>query len=245
MTDQPVEIINGEKLMDLLRYLIDSRHLCKISIANTPFCWITLLSGIEKEGDSHYLLIDGVPGFEQAFSPSKDREVILEYMDSGGILCHFNARVLKTIPNPKMIWVKCPEAIHRVQRRTFYRLKAQGGAEITFRISPEKEEKAKVLDYSLGGVAFLTNRPLTLKKHDQLKDLYLKIPEGKEWFTVPVPLAVVRRADSLAQPRSFLYALEFLQMDDTSRKKLARHIFEKQRLLLRKFGKKLDSPNPF
>ena len=218
MTDQPIEIIRGEKVTDLLRYLIDSRHLCKIMIPNTPFCWITLLSGIRKEGNSNSLLIDGVPGFEPAFAHAKDREVALEYMDSGGVLCHFNARVFKTTPDPKMIWAECPEIINRVQRRTFFRLKALGGTEITFRASPEKEERAKVIDYSLSGVAFLTTRPLTLKVNDSLEDLCLKIPEKGDWFSIPIPLAVVRRVDFTAQPRSFLYGLEFLQMTADARK---------------------------
>jgi len=204
-----------------------------------------MLTGIRKEGDSNSLLIDGVPGFEPAFAPSKDREVVLEYMDSGGALCHFNARVLKTTRDPSVIWAKCPEVIHRVQRRRFYRLKALGGTEITFRTSPLKEEKAKVIDYSLAGVAFFTTRPLALKVNDRLEDLSLKIPEKGDQLTVPIPFAVVRRVDSTGQPRSFLYALEFLQMAEDARKNLARHIFEKQRLLLRKIGKNLASSNPF
>jgi c-di-GMP-binding flagellar brake protein YcgR len=170
MTDQPAETINGEKLTSLLRYLIDSRHLCKIMIPNSSYCWITLLSGIQKEGPSNSLLIDGVPGFEQALSQSKGREVVLEYVDSGRVLCHFSARVLKTDLNLKMIWVEYPEVIYRVQRRTFYRLKAPARTEMTFRSSPEKEERAEVLDYSLGGVAILVPRPFTLNANDQLKD---------------------------------------------------------------------------
>ncbi len=243
MTNQPAEIISGEKARELLRYLIDSRHLCKIRIPNTPYCWITLLSDIKKEEHSQSLLIDGVPGFGEALSHSKNREVTLEYMDRGGVLCYFNARVGKILP--KMIWVECPGVIYRVQRRTFYRLKAPGGTEIFFPIAPDKEERAEVRDYSLAGVAFLTRRPLPLKTGDQIKDLSLKIPEDKDRLIIPIPLAVVRRVDSQAQPGAFLYALEFLQMLDTTRKRLARHIFEKQRLLLRKFGKNLSLPNPF
>ena len=241
MTNQPAEIISGAKVTELLRYLIDSRRMFKIQIPDTPYCWITLLSGIKKDEHSNSLLIDGVPGFKEALSLSKDREVRLEYMDPGGILCYFDARVGKIFP--KMIWVECPEVIYRIQRRKFFRLKAQGGTEIVFRVAPEKEERAKVRDYSLGGLAFLTERPFPLKMNDQLKDLCLRIPEEGNWLTVPIPLAVVRRIGS--QPGRFSYALEFLQMSDTTRERLTRHIFEKERLLLRKFGKNLPFPNPF
>ena len=241
MTNQPSEIINGEKATELLRYLIDSRRLCKIRIPNTPYCWITLLSDIRREEHSNFLLIDGVPGFEKALSHSKNREVTLEYKDRGGIACHFSVRVSKIFP--KMIWVESPGIIYRVQRRKFYRLEAQGETEIVFRVPPETEERAKVRDYSLGGVAFSTARPLPLKTNDQLEDLCLRIPEEGDWLTIPIPLAVVRRVDS--QPGTFLYAAEFLEMSDTTRKQLARHIFERQRLLLRKLGKNLSFPSPF
>jgi len=241
MTNPDAEIISGEKAIELLRFLIRSRRLCKIRIPNTPYCWITLLSDIKKEDHSNQLLVDGVPGFEQALSPFKDREITIEYMDPGGILCYFEARVGKILP--KMIWVECPEAIYRVQRRKFYRLKAQGGTEIAFRVTPEREDRAKVSDYSLGGLAFLTEKPLSLKVNEQIKELSLKIPEAGNWLTVSIPLAAVRRIDS--QSGTFFYALEFLQMTDAARERLTRHIFEKQRLLLRKFGEKLSFPNPF
>jgi c-di-GMP-binding flagellar brake protein YcgR len=214
-------------------------------IPNSSYCWITLLSGIQKEGPSNSLLIDGVPGFEQALSQSKGQEVVLEYVESGGILCHFSSRVLKTDLNLKMIWVECPEVIYRVQRRTFYRLKAPARSEITFRTSPEKEERAEVLDYSLGGVAILVPRPLPLNANDQLKDLTLRIPEEKDWFTLPIPLGIVRRVDSLIHPGSLLCGLEFFHMTQSARIKLARHISEKERLLIRKFGKNLALFKPF
>ncbi len=96
---------------------------------------------LKKMNTSNSLLIDGVPGFEEALSLSKDREVTLEYMDPGGILCYFDARVGKIFP--KMIWVECPKVIYRIQRRRFYRLKAQGGTEIVFRVAPKKKREAR------------------------------------------------------------------------------------------------------
>jgi hypothetical protein len=132
MTNHPGETISGEKVTTLLRYLIESWHPCKIRIPDSPFCWITILIGIQKEGDSDCLLIDGVPGFEQAFSSYKERGVILEYVDSAGVPCFFDARVVKSFSNPNMIWVEFPQSIYRVQRRKFYRLEAQLGTEVVF-----------------------------------------------------------------------------------------------------------------
>ena len=241
MKAQPQEIISGENVTQLLRNLISSRRLCKVRIPNTHYCWITLLSGMQEEGQSSLLLIDGLPAIERALSVSKEKEVAVEYQEPGGILCHFHSRVVKK--SPQVIWVERPEAVYRVQRRTYYRLKAQGGTEIRFCLEPGKEEKAKVRDYSLGGIAILTENRLALKPDDQLKNLELKIPEEGGWLVFSIPLAVVRRTDRSED--AFLYGLEFLQLPDPVRKKLARHIFEKQRLLLRKFGKNVSLPNPF
>jgi c-di-GMP-binding flagellar brake protein YcgR len=241
MKDQPQEIISGEKVTDLLNSLITSRHMCKVRIPNTHYCWITLLSDIKEEGQSSYLLIDGLPALGRALSVSRQKEVAVEYLDGGGILCHFQSRVVKSFP--EIIWVECPEVIYRVQRRTYYRLKAQAGTELVFRRQGEKEEKVNVRDYSIGGAAFSAGKSLCLKTDDQLCDLRLRIPEGGDWLTFSVPLAVVRRVESSAG--AFLYGLEFLEMPESTRKRLARHIFEKQRLLLRKFGKNAAASNPF
>jgi hypothetical protein len=141
--------------------------------------------------------------------------VTLEYSDPSKVLCHFQAKVIKI--SPQIIWVGCHQVIYRLQRRTLYRFKTQGGTEIVFRLSPEEEEKASVHDYSLGGVAFLSGRPLPLKTDDQLKDLFLRIPEKGEWLIVAILLAIISGFEVLVRPGTFLYALEILQMDENNK----------------------------
>ncbi len=241
MKDEPQEIISGEKVKDLLRGLITSRHMCKVRIPNTHYCWITLLSEVREEGRSSFLLIDGLAALGQALSVCGQMDLAVEYLDGGGVLCHFQSRVVESLP--LAVWVECPEVIYRVQRRTFYRLKAQAGAELWFRRHPGKEEKVNVRDYSIGGAAFSADKSQALKTDEQVRDLRLRIPEAGDWLTFSIPLAVVRRVDSSAG--TLLYGVEFLEMPDAVRKRLARHIFEKQRLLLRKFGKNAAVSNPF
>jgi len=237
MTPLLGEVISGQEAIDLIHSLIASRRLCKIKIPNTHYCWITLICDLREEGPAKCLLLDGIAGFERFIARSKDGEVSIEFTEAGGVHSHFTTRVLKCFP--KVIRVECPAIIHRMQRRVFYRLKAQGGTEIVFHVEPEKEERAKVRDYSQGGTAFFVSRPLNLKPGDPLKDIQLRIPQEKGWFVVPIPLSVVRRVDPPAENRNYVYALEFLEMSEATRELLARHIFEKQRALLRKLGKDL------
>ena len=81
----------------------------------------------------------------------------------------------------------------------------------------------------------MTEENLVLKPDDHLKELSLRIPEEEDWFTVQIPLAVVRRVEPSAQNGRNLYALEFIGLGETAKKRFRQHISEIQRLLLRKF----------
>ena len=231
--DQPAEMIQGERLGEMVQALIDSRRICKMEIPETSYSWITLLIGAKKAGSSNYLLVDGVTGFEEALSLSNKQEVVLDFSAFDGVPCHFQTAVIKCLP--KEIWVEFPEAIYRVQKRAYYRLEAPAGAEISYQVENEKEKKARIRDYSLGGVAFLIHGEPNLKPGHPVKNIRLRLPQGQGWITVHIPLAVVRRVEQGPHPLEALCALEFLQISDTTREQLGKHIFEKQRSFIRKF----------
>lgn len=233
MKAQKGEIITGQQVRIGLKPLIDSRHPCKVKIPQTPFCWDACMAGIQPPGNSDSLFIDGVGGFEQALPPSQDRKVTLEYSDAQVFFCRFDTYVMKT--SPRGIWVEWPEAVYRMQRRAFHRVKAQEGTEIIFPLGPDKRVSAEVRDYSQGGVAFTTDEDLELKPDDHLQGLSLRVPEEETWFTVEIPLAVVRRVEPSAQGGRNLYALEFIGLGESAKQFFAKHISESQRLLLRKF----------
>jgi c-di-GMP-binding flagellar brake protein YcgR len=107
------------------------------------------------------------------------------------------------------------------------------GTEIFFQRDTEKEEKGTVKDYSLGGVAFLINKEVSLQPGDQIKSLRLFIPEGKEGLKVSVPSAVVIRAERDFFQGQSLYAVQFLEFPEAAKKEFNRHIFIKQRALVR------------
>ena len=101
------------------------------------------------------MLIDGIPGFEEAFFLSKNSEITLEFMDPEDILCYFNA-----------VQNFCQDDMGGVHRDNLSGPKGQvlpvertGGTEIVFRVTPEIEERAMVRDYSLEGLSFLRDEP--------------------------------------------------------------------------------------
>ena len=113
-------------------------------------------------------------------------------------------------------------------------MKARAGTEIVFRGEGGREMKGRVQDYSLGGVAFVTEENLALKPDDSLQELSLRIPRAGG-LRVDIPLALVRRVEAMEQEGKNLYALEFIGLEESIKDRFRQHISETQRLLLRKF----------
>ena len=233
MVTQASEIITGEELVERLQTLIDSHRMIKMEILQTRFSWITMILGIQKQDDSHFLLIDPVARFESILSRFPNQEVSFEFLEKG-VLSKFSSRVIRC--DRRAIWLEFPKSIQRIQRRAYFRIEASTGAEIIFQFAG-KEERGRVNDYSLGGVSFFMESHLNLKKDDELTDLTLTLPQGNAMVSYPIPSAVVRRVDEHFEDRRRLCGLEFLKLEGIIREELSRHIFEKQRILIQRSRK--------
>jgi c-di-GMP-binding flagellar brake protein YcgR len=229
--DEPTEIISGQKLIEMLHEWINSRRICKMEIPDTNYGWFTLLSGLEMKPGPQHLLIDTVAGFEKALSHSPKQEVSLEILEKDGIRFQFKTRVIKC--RPSEIRAELPVEICRIQRRACFRITALSGTEITFHIHPEKEERAEVKDYSLGGVAFLLEKDMKLNINDRVANIHLKFPQGREFKSIHIASAVVRRVelDSLGKN---VCALEFLEYPENSKQQLWNYMIDTQRSLIRR-----------
>jgi c-di-GMP-binding flagellar brake protein YcgR len=200
-----------------------------MEIPRTPFSWITILLGIQSEGNSDILLVDPVPNFESMLSRSSGQAVSFSVMENG-ISCTFTTRVTRC--HPQAICLELPSSIQRIQRRAYFRLTASSKAEIIFRVAG-KEEKAKVRDYSLGGISFFMASQQKLNPEEELTDLILILPQGKAVVSYPISQAIVRRIDEHFEDKKRICALKFLKLEKKTQQELARHMFEEQRFLLR------------
>ena len=114
-------------------------------------------------------------------------------------------------------------------------MKARLGTELFFRVGSQEKEKAKVRDYSMGGIAFFMERHLKLNVGDQVSDVELKIPREREPITFYNPLGVVIRIEHHPMEKDIcVLELEFVGMSDATKEQLWRHIFEEQRIQLKK-----------
>ena len=233
--EQPTQLLQGGDIPLILQSAIKSRQRVRMEIPRTNYSWITLFLGFETGSGGPWLLIDQVAGFDQALRLSRHQTIALSFFDRAGVPFNFSTEV--HLSQPKEIWVELPRMIYRVQRRAFYRIKASLGMEIMLRDLVDQEYKARVKDYSLGGVAFYKELCeqwfKELKTDIKLQDNALLFPLGEEILTIPIPLAEIRRIVGIP-PDTVQGALEFLQMPESSRTQLERLISEQQRLVIQK-----------
>ncbi len=231
--DPSFEIVEGQGLVEMLRSLIDSRKICRMEIPRTAYGWITLLLGLQAGPPSGYLLIDRVSGFEKALSSHPGRGVSLEFLEGDGVACRFNTRVVEC--GPQSIRVELPKSIFRMQKRRWFRVKARSGAMILFRREGEKEKenRARVRDYSLGGALFVVEPLRGFRVGEELAGIQLRIPDEDHWICFEVPRAVVRRLENHAS-NEVACAVEFLEVAGMTKEFLWRHLFREERMALQR-----------
>jgi c-di-GMP-binding flagellar brake protein YcgR len=233
--EQPTQLLQGGDIPLILQSAIKSQQRIRMEIPRTSYSGITLFLGFETGPGGPWLTIDQVAGFDQALRLSRNQTIAVSFYDRTGVPFNFSTEV--TFSRPKEIWVVLPRMIYRVQRRAFFRIKASLGMEIMLRDLLHQEYKARIKDYSLGGVAFYKElgEPWfkELEVDVTLQDNALLFPLGEEILTIPIPSAEIRRIVDFP-PHTIQGALEFLQIPESSRSQLERLIFEQQRLVIQK-----------
>ncbi len=178
--EQPTQLLQGGEIPLILQSAIKSRQRVRMEIPRTNYSWITLFLGFETGPGGPWLIIDQVAGFDQALRFSRNQTIALSFYDRTGVPFNFSTEV--QFSRPKEIWVELPRMIYRVQRRAFYRVKASLGMEVMLRDLVNQEYKARIKDYSMGGVAFYKELGeqwfKELKIDSKLQDNALLIPSG-------------------------------------------------------------------
>ncbi len=231
---EPIEVIGGERLVQMLLSWISSRQVCEMKIPHTAYGWITLLLGLQPMGRSLALLVDRMKGIERFMMPYDDLELRFELKEQDGVPYWFETRLIEY--GPELVWAEVPEAIHRMQRRRFFRIKARSGTEIILPFLPGSEKRTRVNDYGMGGVAFLIDPSTCLRVGDQINGIDLRVPETEGQVSFRVIRSVVRRIER-GFPKLGICAIEFLEMPETTRDQLGRHVFREERRFLGRLKK--------
>jgi c-di-GMP-binding flagellar brake protein YcgR len=233
--EQPMQLIQGADIPLVLQAAIESRQRVRMEIPRTAYSWITLFLGLDGGSGGPWLIIDQVAGFDQALRFSGNQTIGVSFFDRAGVPFNFSTEI--HLSHPKEIWAELPRMICRVQRRACYRVSAPLGMEIMLRDLVFREHKARIKDYSTGGVAFYKELYehwfKELSVDVQLRDNVLLFPLGEEIIPIPIPLAEIKRIEDYP-PHTVQGALEFLKIPDSSRSRLERLIFEQQRRIIQK-----------
>lgn len=234
MVDQTFEIIEGERIFQVLQEVIETRQLCRIRIHPSRFGGLTLILNLQKINRSPCLVIDKIPYIDQILSQSQYKDIDIEFLEKGGVPCYFRTRIIES--QQKLILTEIPKAIFRLQRRKYFRIDAKAGTEIIFYTQAGEERRAKVKDYGVGGIAFFSESQINLKEGEILYDINLKLPWSEQWATFHIPKGIVKRVDKEFQG-NFICAVEFVEILEKTREKLWYHILEDQRSQIRRFKK--------
>lgn len=230
---ESIERFEGNRMMALIRDWVDSRLLCRLTVADTEFTWITMILKIDLSISAPALIVDRLQALDYVLARYPERELHFEVQEKGGAACLFKTR--RTRGTDEALRVSVPDFVLRLQRRRYLRVTARSGTRISFRKQGGPPLQFTVKDYSAGGISFSLPDAEVLGGDDLVFDVTLSIPKGGRSCQFHCDTA--RTMKLTRNETQELCALEFLDIASNQRERLWREIFQEQRSALRKTGK--------
>ena len=232
--------VQGEKLTDVFNELIDKKVIISMNVVGAGFDRLTCITGITKDADGSYLLVDPPDDFEEA-AAVKDLWHLrfnfngpdsLEYIFTtrGGTFCEQGLK----IPFPKHV--------ERLQRRRNFRVKTLTGTQMHFKLK-KIQGIIDLINVSLGGVYgvltkhnFKFMRGSVLKMDQQIYDVSMVFPGDHDMpgNTIYVKKAEIKRVEHDHDRGYYRYSFEFEEMEKEEQKKLIQVIYDLQRWYLQR-----------
>ncbi|PIE66666.1 MAG: hypothetical protein CSA23_08000 [Deltaproteobacteria bacterium] len=227
--------VQGQKLYGLFNELVEKKIIISMSVVGADFDRLTCITGLEKDDDDHYLVVDAPDDFEETAKQKQQWHIRfnfngpdqLEYIFStrGGELC------------PRGLKIPFPEHVERLQRRRNFRVETLAGTQMHFRLKKIKGS-FHVFNISLGGIYgalvkhnFKFIRGPVLKMDQTIEDVGMIFPgDGdKPDKTIIVQKATVRRVEHDPERGLYRYAFAFKEMQKHERQALTEVIYDLQR----------------
>ena len=171
----------------------------------------------------------GAPFHHGAIVPVNPGQNLLITAIAESALYNFSSLILekKQEPLPVLIVTK-PESMQKVQRRSFFRVKAD--IPISYRVLPNltapsfgEFKQTKSIDISGGGVLLLTDEPFG---KETILELKIDLPKHS---SISAVARVVFLKDTQRPDKKKEIATEFVIIEESDREKIVKFIFEKQR----------------
>jgi len=235
-----IEKIQGDAILQLFKKLQQEKIPLKVKLTKGDFEHLSHLKQIRKRLKSRYFLIEYSQDFLTATENIDDWRLRIEFIDSDGIKYAFQTKHSAVLQG--MIWMKFPEAVHRYQRRSLFRLEAPGGTHFYF-TDNEIHYKLVVINVSLGGtlgvlvrVTGQLEQELKLKSLRIIKNGELVFPskaDNEDDSKVNIKQCQIVRKNRNPQTDKHEYAVEFKKITENEQTKLTELFYRCQRDYLR------------
>lgn len=225
------EYIDGPKLLGIFNQLTSDKILVKVSLANTAFESLTIVTRADKKGADAIFEIAPPKGLLGAVVESKAKSIHFEFTSDDGVTHRFDAEI--TNVSSKNVTLLFPEFIQRHQQRDNFRVKVYNDSYAKL-VVEDVEIQMAIDNISLGGVLCLCLNKYKSKFSEQqlLDNLELFIMLHDESILIPIQRIKVNRFERKRLPKHFGIAFEFVRIKSEAKKILVRKIYELQRHFL-------------
>jgi c-di-GMP-binding flagellar brake protein YcgR len=223
--------IDGENIPELFNKLIQEQTLVKVSLPQTDFESLTVLTDIRNDGQIFNFQIDLPDDLMAAVSNAPLETMSFEFTGKDHLTHRFDAALQEI--TEKSIWLVSPAAIQRYQMRDNFRIKVLRESNATLEFD-SVQVRMEIDNLSVGGVyCYCSNlhKPL-FESYPKLEHMDLNITAKINSFVIHVDKFSVNRIEEWMRPNHFGVAFEFIQINKETRKRLIQHIYDLQREFL-------------
>jgi hypothetical protein len=231
--------LQGDKVAEILRYLIDKRVIIAMQLVGTSFERLTCVTQM-RPGPQPSFVVDLPEDFKSA-APNYN-ELVLRFNFNGPDRLEYIFATQGGQLKGRELHLPFPDHVERLQRRKNFRMETPLGTKLFLKID-KIQAVLGLINISLGGAYG------TLLKHNE-KDLSGSLLESDqrlynagilfpaeaedEELLVIIKKLEVRRIEHDHERKIYKYAFEFMEVDPVEMKKLTQAIYQIQRRFLQR-----------
>jgi c-di-GMP-binding flagellar brake protein YcgR len=232
--------VQGSKMLDLFRYLIESKKILSLQVIGTRFECLTFVTEFNENSTQSHIVINLPSDFEKAVENLKELELSFNFNGPDSVEYIFTTK--GGTYEKKELTVLLPDYVKRLQRRKNFRLLTPKGTQMNFQ-SKNFKGSFDLINISLGGtycVLELKGLPISkkpvLKVKQPIFNISIVFPgqQSAKKNDIYIKKAEVVRVEADKKSFRHKYAFEFKYMDKDEKQKLTESIYRLQREYLQR-----------
>lgn len=235
-----VRKVQGTKMFDLFRYLVESKKILSLQVIGTRFECLTFVTEFKENITQSHIVINLPSDFGKAAENLKVWELSFNFNGPDNVEYIFTTKG-GTYENQELK-VPLPDYVKRLQRRKDFRLLTPKGTQMSFQ-SKNLKGTFDLINISLGGTYCVlelkglptSKRPI-LKVKQPIFNISIVFPgqQSTERRDIHIKKAEVVRVEPDKKSFRHKYAFEFKYIDKDEKQKLVESIYRLQREYLQR-----------